>query len=189
MPADSGRILKRTKASAHSVAVPKPHMPSLRIGISWSGNPAMLSNETRSMPIEPFLKLAENPNYTLYSLQVGAGASDIDYVGCNDLVCDASKELSLMGFAGTASLMLNLDLVITICTSNAHLAGAIGVPCWTLLSYDPYWFWGFEGDKSKYYPNMRLFRQPAPGDWQSVMNEVEAALAELVQAKQIQHAA
>lgn len=189
VPKDTGRLLKRAQASAASVKMPEPRTPSLKIGISWTGNPAMLSNEERSMPIEPFLKLAENPNYTLYSLQVGAGASDLEYVGCGDLVYDTSKDLSIMGFAGTAALMLNLDLVITVCTSNAHLAGALGVPCWTLLSYAPYWFWGTEGDTSAYYPNMKIFRQPAPGDWQSVMDQVEAELAELVRSKQLNHAA
>lgn len=187
IPDDTGRIRRRAELQAGSIRLNEPRLPSLKIGIAWTGNPAMGSNEDRSMPIEAFLRLAENPNCTLYSLQVGSGENDIQFVGCDDLIKDHSTDLSVYGFAGTAALMLNLDLVITVCTSNAHLAGALGVPCWTLLSYDPYWVWGRRTDTSPYYPSMKLFRQPAPGDWQSVMDKVEAALAVLVEQKQLQH--
>jgi ADP-heptose:LPS heptosyltransferase len=76
--------------------------------------------------------------------------------------------------------MLNLDLVITIDTSIAHLAGALGVPVWILLPYVPDWRWMLERDDSPWYPTMRLFRQKKPGDWPSAIMHVYDALQEII---------
>lgn len=75
-------------------------------------------------------------------------------------------------FADTAALIQNLDLVISIDTAVAHLAGALGKPVWTLLPFVPDWRWLLDREDSPWYPTMRLFRQPSPGDWHSVISRV-----------------
>ena len=80
-------------------------------------------------------------------------------------------------FGATADALTEVDLVITVDTALAHLAGAVGRPVWTLLSTVPDWRWMLERADTPWYPTMRLFRQPAPGDWESVFREVRAALA------------
>ena len=108
--------------------------------------------------------------------------SDIQGVGAEGIAVDLAPDLEPKGLVQTGNAMLGLDLVITVCTSVAHLAGAIGVPCWTLLSYDPYWIWGREGERTGWYPSMRLFRQPSPGDWETVIAEVKSELARAAEA-------
>jgi ADP-heptose:LPS heptosyltransferase len=76
----------------------------------------------------------------------------------------------------TAALICNLDLVITVDTMTAHLGGALGAPTWTLLAHPPESRWMIEGDRSPWYPTMRLFRQIRPGDWRGVMQRVRVAL-------------
>jgi ADP-heptose:LPS heptosyltransferase len=79
-------------------------------------------------------------------------------------------------FARKAALIAELDLVISVCTSNAHLAGALGRPLWVLLCHAPDWRWRLDRSYSLWYPTAHLFRQPKPGDWDSVVAEVRAAL-------------
>ena len=80
-------------------------------------------------------------------------------------------------FADTAALVANLDLLITIDTAAAHLAGAMGKPAWVLLSNSPDWRWMLDRADSLWYPSLRLFRQPKPGDWATVVAEVARELA------------
>ncbi|MEO5375311.1 MAG: hypothetical protein H7840_13720, partial [Alphaproteobacteria bacterium] len=82
-------------------------------------------------------------------------------------------------FQDTAAIMANLDLVLSSCTAPLHLAGALGRPVWALLPYGPDWRWMRERDDSPWYPSLRLFRQPAPGDWAAVVATVAKALTEL----------
>lgn len=183
IPPDPGLILKRAEASKGSIRLKPYNGAKLRVGIVWTGNPDMMANAERSIPIECFEGLAANPDISLYSLQVGDASYQREFLGDESVIKDCSPDLKIHGYAGTASLMLNLDLVITVCTSAAHLAGALGVPCWTLLCHDPYWMWGRKGDTTDWYPNMRLFRQDKAGDWAGVMRRVEAELQELVSEK------
>jgi hypothetical protein len=94
----------------------------------------------------------------------------------------ALKDLSghIRDFEDTAALITNLDLVISIDTSVAHLAGALGKPTWLLLSHAADWRWMADRNDSPWYPGMRLFRQPKPGDWHGVITAVAATLAELI---------
>lgn len=86
---------------------------------------------------------------------------------------------ALVDFSDTAALITLLDLVITIDTSVAHLAGALGKPAWILLHYNADWRWLLDRDDSPWYPTARLFRQHIPGDWDSVVSDVMRALREL----------
>jgi ADP-heptose:LPS heptosyltransferase len=85
----------------------------------------------------------------------------------------------LTDFTDTAAIVSNLDLVITVDSAVAHLAGALGKPVWTLLPFAPDWRWMLSREDSPWYPTMRLFRQSAPGDWTSVMDRVSTALKTL----------
>ena len=87
---------------------------------------------------------------------------------------DLTQEIK--DFADTAALIENLDLVISVDTAVAHLAGALGRPVWTLLPFSPDWRWLADRDDSPWYPTMRLFRQPLPGDWRSVISKIKANL-------------
>lgn len=170
---DPGLLRQRAERDRGSVNFPEPHLPSLKVGICWTGNPAQDRNFERSVPLESLLPLAEDPRVTLYSLQVGS--KDITRLGANQLVCDLTQDIDGK-LARTAAVMLHLDLVITVCTSVAHIAGALGVPTWVMLCHNPYWVWLTERSDSVWYPSARLFRQPTPGDWGSVVSDMRAQL-------------
>jgi ADP-heptose:LPS heptosyltransferase len=83
-------------------------------------------------------------------------------------------------FSDTAALVANLDMVISIDTAVAHLAGALGKPVWTLLPFVPDWRWLLNRDDSPWYPTMRLFRQPSPGDWETVISRIQSDLSKII---------
>ncbi len=91
----------------------------------------------------------------------------------------ADDTASLADFADTAALVEALDLVISVDTAVAHLAGALGKPVWLLNRYDTDWRWMLDRDDSPWYPSLRQFRQPSPGDWETVIGEVREALRRL----------
>jgi hypothetical protein len=158
----------------------------LKVGIAWTGNPAMDQNFQRSIPLDNMLKLAENPKVLLYSLQVGErGTSEIERLGADKLICDISPELEKEGWVGTAIAIMNMDVVVTCCTSIAHLAGALGKPCWVMLCYAPYWVWLRGRDDSVWYDSVRLFRQTKAGEWSDVINNVKEELNKLVDIKEL----
>ena len=122
------------------------------------------------------LELETNPRVQLFNFQFAPGAADIKRTGAGELIGDYTHEFGCKGFMGTAAVMLHMHLIITVCTSTAHLAGALGIPCWTLLCQNPYWIWGRESEKSIWYPGMKLYRQQKMGDWAPVMEQVSADL-------------
>ena len=145
----------------------------LRVGLTWSGNPGQLNDHNRSLPLRALLRLCDL-DAAFVSLQKDPRADDkalIDPAGIIDLSAD------LTDFAETAALVSCLDLVISVCTSTAHLAGALGRPTWTLLSYSPDFRWLLDRDDSPWYPTMRLFRQSASRDWDELVDRVSAELA------------
>lgn len=174
VPSDPGLIRERAMREAHAINLPQPHVEALKVGISWAGNPAMTRNSERSIWPEMMFELEEDPLVQCYSLQFGD--SGMDRLGAHQIIPDCARDIGNRGMLGTAVVMLNLDLIITVCTSNAHLAGALGVPCWTLLHYDPYWMWLRGRDDSVWYPSMRLIRQTTPGDWRGVIDRVKREL-------------
>jgi hypothetical protein len=111
-----------------------------------------------------------------FNLQLGPGAAQLAEFPTAPMIDHTSQ---IADFADTAALMGELDLIISVDTAVAHLAGALGRPVWTLISYVPDWRWGLEGDETPWYPTMRLFRQPALDDWDSVIQRVKGELGRL----------
>lgn len=145
----------------------------LRVGIAWTGNPANVNERNRSIPLSALLPLFQVPNTTFFVLPKDVRPEEIAALPTTTTV-NIGPELD---FADMAAVVSQLDLVISVCTSVAHLAGALGSPVWTLLSNPADWRWLLAGEGSRWYPTMRLFRQPRPGDWSSVIAQVHDALA------------
>ena len=147
----------------------------LRIGVAWAGNPAHHNDRRRSIPVSALAPIVGAGARMLVSLQVGPHAPDISKVfGIKD------QSHRLTDFAATAALVAGLDLVITVDTAVAHLAGALGIPTWLMLAHAPDWRWMLNRDDSPWYSSIRLFRQDRPGDWAGVVERVAAALAGIV---------
>ncbi len=117
------------------------------------------------------------PGASFVSLQVGPRAGELVALPAGGIV-DLSPELH--DFAETAGAIANLDLVIGVDTAVVHVAGAVAKPVWVMLPFSPDWRWMLERNDSPWYPSLRLYRQPAPGDWGSVIEHVAADLARLV---------
>ncbi len=147
----------------------------LRLGVVWSGNPAHANDRNRSMPAAALAPLADVPGVRLFSLQVGGPMADIAAFPPGAIV-DLAPDLS--DFAVTAAALSHLDLVVSVDTAVAHLAGALARPVWLLVPFIPEWRWQLERPDSPWYPTMRLFRQASPGDWTGVVRRVVAALLE-----------
>ncbi len=146
----------------------------LRVGIAWQGNPAFSGDRSRSIPLTYFARLARVAGVRLISLQKEAGSEQIKALGGHCPILDLSSRLET--FSDTAAVMMNLDLVISSCTSVPHLAGALGIPVWTALQQTPDWRWLLDRLDSPWYPTMRLFRQCRAGDWEEVFERIAAAL-------------
>ena len=146
------------------------------IGLVWQGNVEHKNDAYRSIPLARFEAIVNLDAVAVYGLQVGQGAAQIAELGWQDRIQDLSPQLTR--FAVTAEIMSKLDLVISVDTSPAHLAGALGVPVWVLLPTIADWRWGREGEASCWYSSMRLFRQRRLGVWDDVFSELEGALAD-----------
>jgi tetratricopeptide (TPR) repeat protein len=150
--------------------------PGKKMGLAWSGSPQNVSGRHRSLPLGALAPLAQVPGITFFSVQKGPDLFPSPKPPQMRLV-DWSNQIH--DFADTAALIAQLDLVITIDTAVAHLAGAMGKPTWLLLSFGSDWRWFIDREDSPWYPTMRLFRQPILGDWQTPLNRVAAELARL----------
>jgi hypothetical protein len=146
-----------------------------KIGIVWQGNKARRNDHKRSFALELFAPLAALAGVQLISLQKETPLdADVGFP-----VTTLGDDLDSSGaFLDTAAVMTMLDLVISADTSIAHLAGALGVKVWVALAAVPDWRWTMQGERTPWYPTMRLFRQPVMGDWTSVFEHMqrEAAL-------------
>jgi ADP-heptose:LPS heptosyltransferase len=120
-------------------------------------------------------RLGQVPGVRFFSLQKGEAAAEARTPPPGMELVDWTEELT--DFADTAALIANLDLIITVDTAVAHLAGAMGKPVWTLLSFVADWRWLREREDSPWYPSMRLFRQSALGDWDNVIKRVADQLS------------
>jgi hypothetical protein len=148
---------------------------ALRVGLVWQGNPEQRRDVIRSCPLEKLIPLFRTPATIFFSLQTGdRGRCQIAELQLGERIIDAGKALT--DFTETAAVAAALDLVITVDTATAHLAGALGRPVWTMLCHTPDWRWHLERADSPWYPTMRLFRQPKWGDWDSVVRQIQTAL-------------
>jgi hypothetical protein len=155
------------EAWAHRV---KQYPAKLKVGLVWAGSEQNPRDASRSMKLADFAPLAGISGIRLFALQKGIAAMQI---------FSASPEMKIVDFApflnsfdDTAAALVNLDLLISVDTSVAHLAGALGRPVWTLLERAPDWRWLLNRSETPWYPTMKLFRQPRIGDWGEVVANV-----------------
>ena len=155
------------------------HLAGLKIGLVWAGSPTHVNDFRRSIELERLEPLLGVNGTTFVSLQVGPRAADASKLPAGTIT-DVSAALT--DFAETAGAILNLDLVIAADTAVVHLAGALGRPAWVMLPFSPDWRWLLDRGDSPWYPTLRLYRQPRPGDWSSVIARVAADLGEYAAA-------
>jgi Flp pilus assembly protein TadD len=147
----------------------------LRIGLAWAGRPQNWDDRKRSIPLAEFAPLFGVAGLSFYSLQWGEGAGQIASLPAGMRIRDFGN--AIRDFSEMAALIASLDLVISVCTSVSHLAGALGARTWLLAAYAADWRWLLERGDSPWYPSMRIFRQRRSGDWPGVMTRVAAELA------------
>jgi ADP-heptose:LPS heptosyltransferase len=145
-----------------------------KVGIVWAGRPMHTNDHNRSFALRQFLPRSEIHGIQLIGLQKGEAATQVDDLTPGMDFVNLGEELQ--DFSDTAGLIENLDLVISVDTAVAHLAGAMGKAVWVLLPFIPDWRWMMDRDDSPWYPSMRLFRQKTRGDWGSVFQRVEQEL-------------
>jgi tetratricopeptide (TPR) repeat protein len=143
-----------------------------RIGLAWWGSQHI---PKRSLPIEALLPVIMLPGIEIHAMQKDLPPEQRDWVAKHPRLIDRGDELR--DYADTAALISLLDLVVTIDTSVAHLAGALGKPVWIMLQYSADWRWLLDRDDSPWYPTARLFRQHRRGDWSGVVADVAKELA------------
>jgi hypothetical protein len=148
--------------------LPKSHLP--RVGIGWAGNPIFRGDRSRSIGLPRLVPLLSVPRIQFISLQKDLRPGDEELLRQHPQLIHLGDRLD--DFADTAAVMSLLDLVISSDTAPVHLAGALGRPVWVLLPYLPDWRWLLDRNDSPWYPSARLFRQPAAGDWDSVVAKV-----------------
>jgi tetratricopeptide (TPR) repeat protein len=164
---------------AERIGTGAPH--TLKVGLVWAGGnrphiAELRKNDARrSISLETLRPLFDVPQVRFFSLQKGPAAQQLALApDLGERVVDYTHELA--DFADTAALVSNLDLVITVDTAVAHLAGALGKPVWILNRFDTCWRWMLERSDSPWYPSAQLFRQPSLGDWTSAIASVQQAL-------------
>lgn len=156
--------------------------PGFKVGIVWAGNPDHPHDRFRSVHLAEFAPLAEIPGVQLISLQKGAGRRELEAVSPMPPLVDLGGELDerTAAFMDTAAVMRHLDLVVTVDTSIAHLAGGLGTKVWVALHASPDWRWLDRGAATAWYPSMRLFRQATFDRWPPVFQEMALELKRLV---------
>jgi tetratricopeptide (TPR) repeat protein len=172
VPADVPYVLADGDARVELSLDPK----GKNVGIVWAGSPAHRKDRQRSTQLERFIGLSSVPDVALYSLQLGDRRRDLQ-AGPGCPIVDLGDHLQ--DYSDTAAVIDQLDLVITVDTSVAHLAGAMGKKVWVLLPHAPDFRWMLHRSDSPWYPTMTLFRQPEYGDWEGVFRAVESALRRL----------
>jgi hypothetical protein len=151
-----------------------------RIGLVWAGSTAHGADRNRSLPAEalaPLMAAARTVGAQMVSLQKEVRADDLAWLARTPELVRVEDQL--MDFAETAALISICDLVISVDTSVAHLAGALGRPLWLLLPTPCDWRWMSNREDTPWYPHARLFRQAKPGDWAEVLDRTARALADL----------
>jgi len=163
--------------SRRLAALPGLPRPGLKVGLVWAGARGRPFDARRSLLLAQLAPLAAVPGVQFVSLQIGESAAAAQASREGFRLVDWTGEIR--DFADTAALVAGLDLVITVDTAMAHLAGALGRPVWILSRYDGCWRWLLNRTDSPWYPTARLFHQPAMGQWEPVVADVVAALAQM----------
>ena len=158
-----------------------PATDKLRVGISWTGNPAHSANRERSVPVTELAPLFALEGIEFYSFQFDRDPAS-DKPLANGVIDLAPR---LGDFAQTAGYVKQMDLLVTIDSSLAHLAGGLGHPLWLMLGRQTDWRWMSGSDTTPWYPSMRLFRQTTAGDWAPVIRQVITALHALCAARRV----
>jgi hypothetical protein len=159
-----------------AVDAPRLDAPGLKVGIVWSGDPRHPNDVNRSARIEDLAPLFDVPQVAWFSLQLGVAREQLVASPWAARIIDLAPRLD--SFTASAALVQQLDVVVTVDTSMAHLVGALGRPGLVMLpAVDCDWRWLDEGDASPWYPTLHLFRQSAPRDWQGIARLIAAALA------------
>jgi Tfp pilus assembly protein PilF len=153
---------------------------AFRVGIAWAGRPSHPNDRQRTLRWAQLLPLTRLPGVALIALQKDIPAADRAEFPGGLGALDLSAELD--DFADTAAVIESVDLVVTIDSSAAHLAGALGKPAWVMLPWVPDWRWLMDREDTPWYPTLRLFRQPSRGDWAGLIARVAQELAALQEA-------
>jgi len=150
--------------------------PGLRVGLVWAGNRQLKSDHLRSTTLDRYAPLMQLAGVHFFSLQKGGPAEQLQSLDwpIEDWMHDCGDIME------TAAMIGHLDLVISVDTAVAHLAGALAKPVWLLNRFESEWRWMLEREDSPWYPSMRIFRQPAVNDWDSVMTRVQGELEAFV---------
>ncbi len=156
------------EARAKAAALLGPRDGRLRVGFVWSGSPTFADNAIRAASLDRFLPMLDIPGLRLFSLQKGPMEGELTRLPAETPITPLGPEMS--DFADTAAVIEQLDLVVMTDSSVAHLTGTLGVPVWVLLQRVPYWVFGMTGDRTPWYPSMRLHRQGADEDWGPVFD-------------------
>lgn len=149
---------------------------ALKIGLVWAGRSSHANDRHRSCRLEDLLPLLATPGCTFYSLQKETRPEDAEWL---DRLVGLGPHLT--DFGVTADAMTQMDLIVSVDTAAAHLAGALGRPTWVLLPYRAEWRWALAAETTPWYPTMRLARQVKPDDWAELVNRLAAGLTEIAQ--------
>ena len=149
--------------------------PRPLVGVCWAGNPSYPSDHNRSIPLSLFKRLFQTPDVRFVSLQQNLRPGDDSILAAFDNI-DLVSDRKGSGLVDTAALISRLDTVITVDTVIGHLAGALGRPFWILVPYSAYWPWLRNRTDTPWYPTARIFREPEPGDWKSILEIVAGDL-------------
>jgi hypothetical protein len=160
--------LRRARWRERLATLDRPHTHTRKIGLCWAGSQQLALDRRRSITPGELAPLDSVSDVSFVSLQ--KDRNQTSWAALQDWTSE------LHDFADTAALISELDLVISVDTAVAHVAGALGCPVWLLTRYDACWRWLTDRDDSPWYPTMRLFRQPRLNDWQSVVARVCASL-------------
>jgi len=147
------------------------------VGLVWAGSSTHSDDANRSMPLSMLNAVLAVPNVSFYSLQMPVPSSDVATLKGHSNVTPLGP---FSDYLATASVVAQLDLIISVDTSVAHLAGALGRPVWNMIQFAPDWRWFAKfGERTPWYPTMRLFRQSRRRDWQAVTERVAEELRKL----------
>jgi len=145
-----------------------------KVGLMWAGSPHHTNDRNRSMAIADLMPLLQTPGIDFIGLQKGPAGEQLDKLPSGIRLINTGDQLR--NFSDTAACLSNLDLLITVDTAVAHLAGAMGLGVWLMLPFIPDWRWGIDSSVTAWYPSMKLFRQPRLKDWSPVINQIRHEL-------------